>query len=174
MVVLITAVLVWLRIIFTGNFGDERENFVAGWFIFKGLVPYRDFFFHHAPLPFFIASVGYFFSSQPWQLFRWFVFSWWLITGIVTLVLIQPKLRVAVALIWLIYAISVPLFHLHFLLAESIALPPLLASTLLLYSFWKYKKPHTRTVLTYWIFGSWVAVWSTIIAAPPFGMSIIE
>ena len=28
-------------IAFFGNFGDEQENFVAGWLITKGLTPYK-------------------------------------------------------------------------------------------------------------------------------------
>lgn len=41
-----------------GVFGDEQENITAGWLILKGFVPYRDFFFHHAPLLFFLAGLS--------------------------------------------------------------------------------------------------------------------
>ncbi len=40
----------------------ELENLQASWLVHQGLIPYRDFFEHHSPLFFYLASLQFFFA----------------------------------------------------------------------------------------------------------------
>ena len=65
---------------YRGSFGDEQENMVAGWLVNQGYVPYKDFFFHHAPLPFFISAVLQIFRGSGYAIYRTFILGFHLLT----------------------------------------------------------------------------------------------
>lgn len=93
--------------------------------------------------------------------------------GLTTILLIHPKLRLSVSLAWLVYALSAPLFHLQMLLAESIITPALISTLLLFYSYWQFRRPSGITFLVFWTLSSWIAIWSTIVAIPPFVLILL-
>ncbi|EKD89829.1 MAG: hypothetical protein ACD_32C00132G0001, partial [uncultured bacterium] len=55
---------------FHTNFSDEFDNIVGGWYITKGILPYRGFFSHHNPGAYFISSLIVLFTRQSFVHFR--------------------------------------------------------------------------------------------------------
>lgn len=164
---LVVGFLLFLMILFSGSFTDERENFVAAWFISKGLIPYRDFFFHHAPLPFFIGTPLFWFSQQPWALFRLIIEVWFAASELLTLIIVHKNLRWAVIASWFVFALSAPFINLNMFLAENFMVLSLSSLVLILWSYWQYEKPKFEIVLGSWIVFGWLAVWSSIVALLP-------
>ncbi len=163
---LIAAGWIWWRIALTGSFGDEQENFVASWLVQQSFVPYRDFFFHHAPFPYFLGSGLFFFSTEPWQLFRWLVLGWYGLVGWFTWSLLAPKFRPVAGLTWIGLALMAPLLQLHQYLAESLAVP-LIVSLLLLYvSYAQTGFPKLNKLLGIWILFGWVMIGCTVVTLP--------
>lgn len=52
------------------EYPDEFDNIMGGWFILKGSLIYRDWFTHHGPVPYFLASIIEIFSGQSFVRFR--------------------------------------------------------------------------------------------------------
>lgn len=168
-VTLLLVIAGWIAfglIALSSNFGDELENFTASWLVFQGLVPYKDFFFHHAPGPYFWAAPLYWLSSEPWQYFRWLVFFWYLICGTVSWFVVADKLKLVVAFIWILVAVSAPFWKIQMYLAESLMTLSLLTIVVSLFSCYWHKRPKIKVVWLIWIVGGWVAIWSSIVAIP--------
>lgn len=166
LVVLGVAWLLLAAVSLSGTFGDERENVVAGWLVTKGLVPYRDFFFHHAPLPYFLAAVPAWFGQQ-WWLFRLLVvvlnvavgsWCWWLVSA---------RMKWVVALSWLAVAVAAPTFLFQMYLAESLVLPVVLALTLGVIDQWWLPSAKLRWWWLSWAIGSWWVVFTNITGLLP-------
>lgn len=167
---LLIGVYFWLRILQTPAWGDERENYVAGWFMLNNLMPYRDFFFHHAPFPFYVSHwIMLFGGEQPWVFYRIVIMVWWLSNALASIIFVDKRLRVPVAIAWIAYAYSAPMLDMHYFLAENFSLPPIISTLFLLYNTWQNKKANIFPLLAVWVVGSWVAVWSTPVAIPIFG-----
>jgi hypothetical protein len=169
-VILMTiSILVWLNIAFVADFGDELENFTGGWLVFNGLVPYRDFFFHHAPLPYFVGAIPYFFSGYPWILLRMIVFLWYLGSGIYVLAHVRRQFRIVVGMSWITLAVAAPLFHAQMFLAESFLSITLVALILLMGHCLLYSTASLEPIIAYWFVGGFICLWSTIVSLPPIG-----
>lgn len=156
----------WWRISLTGSFGDELENFVASWLVQQGMVPYRDFFFHHAPLPYFLGSGLFFLNAEPWQLFRWLVVGWSLLVSWLTWSLVAPRLRPAVGLSWLGLAAMAPLLQLQQYLAESLAVPLVVSLVFLFVSFAQTGYPQLKKLWGIWIVFGWILLGCTVVTLP--------
>lgn len=52
------------------KYPDEFDNIMGGWLILKGNLIYRDWFTHHGPVPYFLASFIEIFSQQSFVRFR--------------------------------------------------------------------------------------------------------
>lgn len=103
----------------TNIFGDETDNFTGGWLISQGYMPYRDFFSHHMPLPYFLSSflifLGY---DNPVMLRIGMIIITLIFWGIVYYILeenIDQKLFLAVMMA---YTITTPMFWGYMLLAD--------------------------------------------------------
>lgn len=167
------AACIWLLIARYGSFGDEQENFTAGWLLSQGYVPYRDFFYHHAPLPFFLGVPLYRISFEPWLWYRLLVFGWYLACGLTLMKLSSRRMRNYLGFLWIILAISSPYFQSHQYLAESLITPILVGLVWLVFSTMFEKRNKLIDSLIWWIFSGWVAVWSTIVSIPAIGWSLV-
>lgn len=163
---LIAAGYLWWRVALSGSFGDEQENFVASWLVQQGLVPYRDFFFHHAPLPYFLGSGLFFVGSEPWQLFRWLILGWFALVGWLTWSLVTPRLRPALALAWIGLALMAPLLQLQQYLAESLAVPLVASLVFLFVSYAQTGFPKLNKLLGIWILFGWLMLGCTVVTLP--------
>ncbi|PIR59913.1 MAG: hypothetical protein COU67_03975 [Candidatus Pacebacteria bacterium CG10_big_fil_rev_8_21_14_0_10_44_54] len=144
-------------------FGDEQENITAGWLILKGLVPYKDFFFHHAPLPFFIAGLAEFLSPgnglivSRMVLYLLHVLSWFLI-----LFLTHKNLRPSVYAYMLSVGILSPIFHLHMLLADTIIVQSLAITLFVIISWLLYKSPSIEVVIKVFLVAAYFSILSSL------------
>jgi hypothetical protein len=174
---IIAALLFWLIHQF-GTFGDEQENFVAGWLLTRGFVPYHDFFFHHAPLPYFLSAPFFFTSPDPWLLLRGTMWTWFMSTGVFTFWHVDRSWRWAVGIAWGIFALFAPALHLQMVLAENFAIFSILSLLFLFMSYWSTSQkqavstptlpqPALQFLWISWVVFSWIAVWSTITAILP-------
>lgn len=169
LIVLAGAFAVWWSIALSGSFGDEQENFVASWLVQQGLVPYRDFFFHHAPLPYFLGSPLFLWKAAPWSEFRWLVFGWFVIVGSLTWKLVSPRLKAVVGFSWLGLALMAPALQLQQYLAESLMMPLVVSLFFLLVSYTQSGGPKLQTLLTIWLVFGWLMIGSTVVALPIWG-----
>jgi len=166
---LLIAAWVWWRIAFKTSFGDEQENFVAGWLITQGLVPYRDFFFHHAPLPFFLAVVPFWWQSEPWELFRWLVWGWAIFWGVLTWKSVMSQLRPWVGVIWLGLALLAPAMQFQQFLAESLGVVVLLSGLMFLVSFVVANQPRLNQLVVGWLIQGLIMVGCSVVLLPVWG-----
>lgn len=71
---LLTLSVIVLLVFYTNawheKYPDEFDNVMGGWFMLKGSLIYRDWFTHHGPMPYFLASVIEIFSGQSFVRFR--------------------------------------------------------------------------------------------------------
>lgn len=61
---------IYIQNTFHTNFPDEFDNIVGGWYITKGILPYKGFFSHHNPGAYYISSLITFISGQSFVRFR--------------------------------------------------------------------------------------------------------
>jgi hypothetical protein len=162
--------LAWSRFMFNGSFGDEQENMVAGWLINEGWVPYRDFFFHHMPLPFFISGAIYalrsllgFSAYDGYQLYRLFILLFHLAIFFVTHQLLAKKIKKVLYVVYLLLLISSPFLTTFEFLADSLVASSLLSLPLLLYSAYHYSQPRFFSFLKVYIGLSLVIVYSSVV-----------
>lgn len=163
----------FFRIAFFGEFIDEHENLVAGWLIFKGLVPYRDFFFHHAPLPFFVASVFFPWAQTAWWVFRAAILGYGALVGGAIWQLAEKRFRPALLLTGLLLAIAAPKLNLEMYLADSVFAISFLAAVVLTMSWKQTGQPTFARLFKWLLFLTFLSSWSTITAIFPFGCLLI-
>jgi hypothetical protein len=103
---------------------DEFINILGGRAIVLGKLPYRDFFDHHMPFAWYLASSILLFTKQNYILFR---IGWGVIqaVGVVLLGLLiarkYPKFSLIYALWAVLYATAAMYFWLHLFLGDSLA-----------------------------------------------------
>lgn len=146
-----------------GAFGDEQENFAAGWLISQGLLPYKDFFFHHTPVPFFISSILFIQTHHNFWLFRVVVLIFHFLSWIFLIKLLPRKWAWSVPLFILLLCFSIPVFLMQMFLADTLAA---IALVVLSVAWWTYlgktTKLHAEQVFWVTVICSTVAVWSSI------------
>ncbi len=106
------------------SYPDEFINILGGRAITLGKLPYRDFFDHHMPFAWYLASAILLFTKQNYILFR---IGWGLIqaVGVVLLGLLiirkYPRFALIYALWAVLYASAAMYFWLHLFLGDSLA-----------------------------------------------------
>ncbi len=145
-----------------GSFGDEQENFAAGWLISKGHVPYIDFFFHHTPLPFFVSSLFFPFALGRYWIFRLFMLLLHTAVWSYLASIIKKNYRAALILSLVLITVGLPTFHLQMFLADTLAALALLV----LFAIWTVtltqKSLPARQLLWVTALVCTTALWSSI------------
>lgn len=106
------------------SYPDEFINILGGRAIVLGKLPYRDFFDHHMPFAWYLASSILLFTKQNYILFR---IGWGVIqaVGVVLLGLLiarkYPKFSLIYSLWAVLYATAAMYFWLHLFLGDSLA-----------------------------------------------------
>jgi len=167
----LTAILLGL-VSWYGAFGDEQENITAGWLIVQGLVPYRDFFFHHAPLPFFLAGLAESLSAgNGLAVSRGLVVFMHLFVWGFVLRFSDNKIRKSVYIsMILISGFLVPLFHLQMLLADTLVVLSLVMILFVSASWWRYNFPNPEKVVAVYVASTFIAVTSSVAASIAFAI----
>lgn len=149
------------------SFTDEYEHVMSGWFLLHGLLPYKDFFSHHAPLPLFLGVIAYAVPADPFLILRLGVLlmqiSVWSGLLFLTKKTFHPVLYGLMALT----ALSIPTFLLQAALTDTIVSFWLLFYSVLIFHFWLYHTPKPNLLL--WVYGfiSVICFWSTIASILP-------
>lgn len=163
--VLCTAIACVLLIgsgIWFGFFGDEQENITAGWLMSRGLTPYTDFFFHHAPLPFYISRLFFPFAEHSLWIFRAFMLFLHIATWTYLAFLLPKKLQWASIFMVVLVAAGLPLFLLQMFLADSIASLALVALMATWLAYFTSKKLSPTHALWMTTLCAIAAIWSSI------------
>ncbi len=157
-----------------GFFGDEQENITAGWLMSRGLAPYTDFFFHHAPLPFYISRLFFPFAEHSLWIFRAFMLFLHIAAWTYLAFLLPKKLQWASVFMVVLVGAGVPLFLLQMFLADSIAslaLVTLMATWLAYFTSKKLSPNHVLWVTT---LCAVAAVWSSITTILSVGVILLS
>jgi len=165
--------LLFGKIAYLDSFGDEQENLVAGWLISQGLVPYKDFFFHHAPLPFFLSSLFFPWAKANPELLRTVIFSLFLGAYSLLYWLVSRRFTFAVFLTFMLFALSAPMLSLHMFLADTIGTLSLLVIVAATLSYVLDRKPNLFILLLMYVIATWVAFWSSVTLLIPIGFMFL-
>lgn len=120
-------VLLFINLINTvhNSFPDEFDNILGGYYINKGLLPYRDFFSHHGLVSYFIASLITIITKQSFVFFRLIYSAVILFYFICLYKFIIKRLGKEISLLYLIFifilGLSSTYFWGHMLLADNIS-----------------------------------------------------
>lgn len=116
-----TLLLAWVALLFfeAFRFGinkfysiDEFQYAHAAWLVSKGFVPYRDFFDHHFPFLYQLASPIFFLSKDnpsAMALMRWFMIPWWA-WMVISLGYLNRRVGMASALLGIAFLLSMKPF----------------------------------------------------------------
>jgi len=152
----------WSRVLSLGAFVDEQENVTAGWLVAQRQVPYRDFFFHHAPLPYFLSALGFVFGDAYFLAIRILVGLWCAICLVFTLRVCRKETHLPILVAWAFLLFVAPIFHFQMMLAESICLPVILSLFFMLYEHVVFRSSLSQKRIG-WILGcSFVLIWTNI------------
>ena len=173
LVSLLTFSILLAIISFNGSFGDEHENFVAGWFMSKGLMPFRDFFFHHAPLPFFISAILTWFSGQTFVVYRVAILIFHIITWAVLLTFTDKKIHTPIVISMIIIALMTPKLASYMFLADTFMAISLVAIIVLYASYVINQKPPSTQLFILITIYSFIGIWSSITMIIPFVIATI-
>lgn len=121
MLILFVFLLIFLLEAHYNYFGDEYDNMLGGKLINEGILPYRDYFSHHMPLPYYLGAVINLISGPSPLNFRYvfliILYAWLLLFHKNLRKLTSPK--VSLLFIFLIALIN-PVIWSHMLLAETL------------------------------------------------------
>lgn len=155
--------LMFLPIIGWGHFGDEHEQATAGYLIWHGLLPYKDFFSHHAPLPLLLSALYKFIPINNQVLaLRALVAvlqigAWtWLLS------VSQKQFKAVIYLVITLLALALPTFSLQMMLADTLVTTAFALILLTTIQYWWLKQPNLGTVLRVFLIGSFVMIWSSV------------
>jgi len=150
------------------SFTDEYEHAMSGWFLIHGLLPYRDFFSHHAPLPLFLGVLAYIFPLiSSVLILRGLILAFKLLIWGVIFRLTNLKVRPVVYLTMILIGLSTPIFHLQMALTNVLVGFGLLLCLVLLWHRSLYKTPSTEVLMLIWILVSFLCIWSSIATVLP-------
>ena len=120
---------------------DEYDNMLSGVFVSQGKLPYRDFFSHHVPFPYFLAGlISVFTKTDVWALRLVFLFILYL-WSISNYILFKRFVSKAAGLVFLILLSMTAVIYLgHAILAETlVAYAAVTLCILLLYKYAREK-----------------------------------
>lgn len=120
-IILFVFLLIFLLEAHYNYFGDEYDNMLGGKLINEGILPYRDYFSHHMPLPYYLGAVINLISGPSPLNFRYvfliILYAWLLLFHKNLRKLTSPKM--SLLFIFLIALIN-PVIWSHMLLAETL------------------------------------------------------
>jgi hypothetical protein len=161
-------ILLSLPFLAIGSFSDEYEQAVSGWFLLNGLLPYRDFFSHHAPLPLFVGLLGFTVpGADPILVLRILMLILEIGVWIFLFSVTRKAFRPVLFLIMFFSAISIPTFNLQMALADTFVYYGLLVMIVLLAHRWHYGSPSTISLSWTYAVIAFVCFWSSIASALP-------
>lgn len=150
------------------NFTDEHEHAMSGWFLLNGLLPYRDYFHQHSPLPLFLGVLGYIIPGvEPVLMLRIFTLVFSLATWVFLMKMTSKQFRPVLYFTMLGAVLTAPTVFLHMALAGTIVSYVLLAFTMLLVHRAVYRTP--KPLPLFWLYGITVFLcfWSTFVSFLP-------
>lgn len=156
----------WSEVAFTGSFGDEHDNWVGGLFLSRGLMIYRDFFSHHAPLPYVLAAPVAWMAQDQVIWFRVilsgiFLLCWWMLDR-----LVAKPLKPGVWLTFGLLALFAARFNYHMWLAEAFITLSMVTSLWLLLSRAIDKQPRVGVLVLAVLLSALAMGWSNPVFVP--------
>lgn len=126
------------------KYPDEFDNILGGWLISHGKLPYIDFFTHHGPIPYFIASVITFISGQSFVRFRIIYSLLLVLIFLVGYIFLKKRLGEKIMRFYLFFIFFVGImatyYWMQMLLADNIAAIVFLPVYALIALKWFYNK----------------------------------
>ncbi len=151
-----------------GSFSDEYEQATSGWFILHGLLPYRDFFSHHAPLPLFLGLLGFIIpGAEPILTLRIFILISQIGVWLFLFANTSRKFWPIIFLTMLASAISIPIFNLQMALANTVVYYSLLTIIILLIHHFRYNHPGISLLAWTYAIVAIICFWSSIASFLP-------
>lgn len=156
----------WSGVAFAGSFSDEHDNWVGGLFLSRGLMIYRDFFSHHAPLPYVLAAPVAWMAQDQVIWFRVilsgiFLLCWWTLDR-----LVAKPLKPGVWLTFGLLAFFAARFNYHMWLAEAFITLAMVTSLWLLLSRVIDKQPRVGVLVLAVLLSALAMGWSNPVFVP--------
>ncbi len=120
-----------------GYFTDEYEQLTAGWFISEGMIPYTDFFSHHAPLPLLIGALPFIFPFAETSILtqRMIVLSLLLVFWVTIFYFSERKWRIITSVFAILSGSMIPVFNLQMHLANTYSTFALIGVLLIIFQY---------------------------------------
>lgn len=149
-------------------FTDEYEHAMSGWFLLNGLIPYRDFFSHHAPLPLFLGLSGYLVAViEPILELR----VWILVASLGAWVWLLNRsnqtFKPIIYSVMLAFGLATPKLLLNMALADTFVTYALVIFLLLLVNEGQQKKINFQFLMWAFVCTAFISFWSSVASFLP-------
>lgn len=158
---IIFVILLATKTFFYLDLGDEQENIVAGWLVKNGEVPYRDFFFHHTPLPFFISALIQLLPIKSFLIYRYFVLFFYIAVFGFLYKSIRKKYRSSLYLTFFLIILFPKTLNTQAFLADNFAAVSILSIFLLFLTYSRDKILSFKKLVFSLAIFSFICLWSS-------------